>query len=134
MKNLKLVLGGIFMNKKFIVLLAFVLFLSITATIQAGVILKDNFDGTKYTLPWNLKTQGVPPGWDGMVYNGSLANNFSHLDVNDVNKTFFVRSRNQSWDANTVGFLLYKNVTGDFTATVRVTDFTGPAGGMAMPT
>lgn len=98
------------MCKKVIV---FVSVLVLVETLQAAIF-SDNFD-----TPRNYLTQG--PG----AYSGILNGTIQTLDASTSRAgALFIQTANAVWDPGP-GPLLYVNWTGDFKATVKVTDFAG---------
>ena len=119
------------MTKKFFVLLAFVCLFSLSVASRAGVFLWDDFN-----TPRDYLVQGLPPWWDGAVWRCGATyspDNIKKWCANDVNGRMYIRTANQAWDGRNggmgPGFLMYKNVKGDFAATVHITSFTGPGWG-----
>ena len=122
------------MSKKFIGSLAFVLILSFVVTSQAGVLLWDDFN-TPLDYKAIASGSGLLPGtpWDGFVLRCGAAwakTRIVHWEANGApNRCMYIRTTDQSWTGYTgtsPGWMMYKNVVGDFTATVHLTSFTGP--------
>jgi hypothetical protein len=101
------------MCRKLSWLISFVAVLALVASAQATVLFSDNFDTAAVYSPNDLGA------YDGMI---------GTFDVVDANTSrpgaLFMQTTGQSWDPGP-GPLLYVNVTGDFTATVKVVDFAG---------
>jgi hypothetical protein len=103
----------IIMCRKLSWLISFVAVLALVASAQATVLFSDNFDTAAVYSPNDLGA------YDGMI---------GTFDVVDANTSrpgaLFMQTTGQSWDPGP-GPLLYVDITGDFTATVKVVDFAG---------
>ena len=93
------------------------LVLGLAGTVQATIVFSDNVD-----TPHDYLTDGLG-AYDGML-NGTI----SALDAS-INRdgALYFESAGGVWDPGP-GPLLYVNWTGDFVATVKVTDFAGETG------
>lgn len=95
-------------------LICFILVLGLTGVVEAAGF-SDNFD-----TDWNYLAQGKG------AYDGILNGTLEALDAN-MSRTgsLYMQSIGGVWDGATTSPSLYVNWTGDFVATVKVTDFAG---------
>ena len=100
------------MSKKLIV---FVLVLSMVGVVRAGVVFSDDFD-----TPHDYVSGGLG-AYDGLLNNGLAALDASTSRSGEL----YMESANSTWDGADTAPLLYIEWTGDFVATVEVTDFAG---------
>ena len=101
---------------------------SSTSLLTAGTV-ADNFDIAK-----DYSTKNVAGTiWDGVMFNdGPIGGQNGTLLLANATITnagrLTLSSSNGSWENNDAdGFLLYRNVSGDFTATVQVTSANNPS-------
>lgn len=98
-------------------LMVFVLVLGLVGMVQAAtMVFSDDFD-----TPHDYASKGVVGPYDGIV-NGSI----EAMDASISRPgALYIQSVNGMWEGAATGALLYVNWTGDFIATVKVTDFAG---------
>ncbi len=113
------------MCKKLLYLTCLVSILATYTTVQAEVF-SDDFD-----TPYDYITEGIgKTGWDGFTGLGEDETVDALNASTDREGQLYIESNNSWWEGgfSPMGPFLYKIVTGDFIATVEVTDFAGEEG------
>jgi hypothetical protein len=125
-----------FLVQKFIGLPALVFFLSFTAVTRSETVFYDDFN-----TPHNYLTEGAGgTGWDNYIGpwgDATVPSTANKIDSNTTNcpnapgnrGCLYMESVNGNWDSfgaeDLRGPYLYKLISGDFTATVKITGYPG---------
>ncbi len=107
------------MNMKLMSAMVISLLLVASVTTQGGIFI-DRFE-----TPHDYVAQGIAgTGWDGFIGLGP-GEAVTALDASTTRPgELYLSSAGAGWPGTTLGPFLYKEVSGDFVATVRVTDYT----------